>query len=188
MSYKKKDRIGHYLQNKRISAVLPHVKGKVLDIGCGTNEFKKHYHGETVGIDVFDWGGADLIVKDSSKLPYPDKSFDTITFIACIGHIINYKEVLKEANRLLRDDGKIIITSPPFSTRFWHRLRKRSDPDQIHRGIEKGETLGFTYDRMKEVLSETGFQIQEYKKFVFRLNRLFIGTKQNSQNVVKLEG
>ena len=57
----------------RIAAVLPHLRGRVLDVGCGTNELLLRYRRDSeqpgaidsVGIDVFDWPGADLLVEDS---------------------------------------------------------------------------------------------------------------------------
>jgi hypothetical protein len=60
-----KDTLGSYLLNWRIKAVLPHIHGRLLDIGCGTNDLVKSYKGEGVGIDVYQWGDVDLVVDDS---------------------------------------------------------------------------------------------------------------------------
>ena len=104
----------------RISIVLSMASGRLLDIGCGTNELVKRYRergGDGIGVDVHPWEGADMILENAAKLPFPDQNFDTITLIACINHIPNLIDVLREAKRLLQKRGRIIVTNltPGFS-------------------------------------------------------------------------
>ena len=131
----------------RIGVSLQAVKGKLLDIGCGTNRLVKAYRakgGEGTGVDVYQWDGVDLLVEDTSKLPFPDASFDTITFIACINHIPNRLDVLREAHRLLTPDGRVVLTNlPPGLSRLWHAWAFW-DNDQHERGMAEGEVFGFT--------------------------------------------
>ena len=63
-----------------------------------------------VGVDVYDWGGGAIIVNDSSNLPFADSSFDTITFLACLNHIPNRSDVIREAYRLIRPGGNLVVT------------------------------------------------------------------------------
>ena len=86
------------LEDERITAVLPFINGKLLDIGAGTNSLIKKY-GDGIGVDIFDWGGGALVVKDTSNLSFEDQSFDTVTFIACMNHIPYRKKVITEAKR-----------------------------------------------------------------------------------------
>lgn len=58
-----KDKLGKFLMEWRIRTVIPHIKGRLLDIGCGTNQLVKTYKGEGVGVDVYQWGYVDLIVE-----------------------------------------------------------------------------------------------------------------------------
>ena len=53
--------------DERHNFVLEHVKGKILDIGCGENLLVKQY-GNGVGVDVYPWGGIDALV-DTTFLP-----------------------------------------------------------------------------------------------------------------------
>ncbi|MFC1514712.1 class I SAM-dependent methyltransferase [Candidatus Omnitrophota bacterium] len=85
----------------RIAKALRNIKSdaKCLDIGCGDNKLIKRHRmrgGEGTGIDVYPWDGVDLIVEDSSKLPFEENSFDCVTFVASLNHIPNRAEVLKE--------------------------------------------------------------------------------------------
>lgn len=176
-----KDRLGKILLNKRIKAVLPHVSGRLLDIGCGTNSLVKTYNGNGVGVDVFQWGGADLIVKDTSSLPFDSGSFDTITIIASLNHIPNREAVLAEAHRLLTKDGTLIVTMiPPVVSRVWHFLRKPWDADQHERGMKPGEVYGIPAKRVKQLLSQSGFNVisEEYISFP-GFNRLTIAKITN---------
>src|SRR5262245_45100549 len=74
------------LEEERLEAVFPYVRGRLLDIGAGANTLVKRY-GNGVGVDVHDWGGGALVVQDSSKLAFSDGEFDTVTLIACLNHI-----------------------------------------------------------------------------------------------------
>ena len=93
------------LEEERMRAIIPRAQGRLLDIGCGRNMLIKAYRdkgGDGIGIDVHDYGGGGLIVEDSSDLPFPDGSFDTIVFAACLNHIPYRVKVLGEAHRLAK--------------------------------------------------------------------------------------
>jgi hypothetical protein len=76
------------LEEERLDAVLPHVHGRLLDIGAGPNTLVRRY-GNGVGVDVHDWGGGVMVVENTARLPFSDQTFDTITFVACLNHIPN---------------------------------------------------------------------------------------------------
>ena len=173
-----KDSVGKVLLDKRIRTVLPHISGNLLDIGCGTNELVKNYTGEGVGVDVYQWGNVDIVVKDTSKLPFDKQTFDSITIIAALNHIPNRKEVLIEAKRVLKEDGNLIITMiPPKISRIWHGIRKPWDADQSERGMKEGEVYGMSENDLENLLSDTGFEVKIKKKFMLGINNLTIATK-----------
>lgn len=174
-----KDILGRYLLNWRIKAVLPHIHGRLLDIGCGTNDLVKSYKGEGVGIDVYQWGDVDLVVDDSSKLPFDNAAFDTVTIIAALNHIPNRHEVLVEAHRVLRPNGGIIITMiPPKISAIWHFLRRPWDADQAERQMKPGEVFGLTPGEVRNLLFEAGFGILSERKFMFGINRITVAGRQ----------
>lgn len=170
------DAIGKMLEQKRIEVVLPYIKGELLDIGCGLNHLVRRYD-RGVGVDVFDWGDVDVVVKDSAHLHFPDKKFDTITVIAALNHIPNRKEVLKECERLLADDGELIISMiPPLISKIWHNFRASRDFDQKKRGMKQGEVYGLTKKQLVGLAEECGFELAECHTFML-VNTLYIFKK-----------
>ncbi len=45
----------------------------------------------------------------AEDLPYPDKSFDFAVFITSICFVDNPEKAIKEAHRIIKDNGDIII-------------------------------------------------------------------------------
>jgi SAM-dependent methyltransferase len=168
------------LENRRTKMVLAQTKGRLVDIGCGENRLVRQY-GNGVGVDVYDWGDVDAVVADTADLPFPDGSFDTASFVACLNHIPNRLEVLKEARRCLTNDGRVVVTmiSPTISV-VWHRIIRRWDADQTERGMKSGEVWGLTPRQVYALLEGAGFRIIRHKRFVFWLNHLYVGAKSET--------
>ena len=161
----------------RTGVVLRAVRGKLLDIGCGTNRLVAQYRrdgGDGVGVDVYPWPGVDQIVEDTSKLPYADASFDTISFVACINHIPNRVDVLREARRLLRPGGQVVLTNlTPRLSRIWHAWAFW-DADQHERGMAEGEVWGFTHEELVRLVATAGFELVACRGFSWGLNSLYV--------------
>lgn len=172
-----KDPLGKVLMRWRIGAVRPHLAGRLLDIGCGTNQLVRA-HGQGVGVDVFPWEGADLVVDDTAHLPFADGEFATVTIIAALNHIPNRREVLREAHRLLEPGGRIVLTMiPPRISALWHALRRPWDHDQTERGMQPGEVYGLTPTAMRALLAEAGFVVEREQRFMLGVNRVTIARK-----------
>ena len=102
--------------SERFDYVAREVQGYCLDIGCGYhNRFVTEWlGGNGVGIDVYQYAGLspDQIVPDMTHLPFEDRSFDSVTFIANLNHVPRSIRDLElaEAYRCLRPDGNIVVT------------------------------------------------------------------------------
>jgi SAM-dependent methyltransferase len=95
----------------------------ILDIGCGEGIFAWNLVDEKidVGIDPnareleraknFELYG-ELIACFGNAIPKPDKSFQTIFSNSVMEHIPEIEPVLREAHRLLKDDGTVYLTLP----------------------------------------------------------------------------
>jgi ubiquinone/menaquinone biosynthesis C-methylase UbiE len=172
------DPIGRALMKWRIATVLPYLSGRVLDVGCGTNELLRAYQGEGIGIDVHPWDGVDLIVENSARIPFEDNSFDTVSCVAALNHIPNREEFLLEAYRLIRPGGALVITMiPPRISRVWHFLQSPWDSDQKERGIKPGEVYGISLQEMRSLLRAAGFLIAREKGFMLGINRIYVAQK-----------
>ena len=163
----------------RHNAVLKHVKGTLLDIGCGENLLVKQY-GTGIGVDVYPWKGIDVLV-DTTHLPFPSDFFDTITLIASLNHIPSQirNKVLSEVKRVLKDDGKVLLTmlTPSISYVGHNFLWRWSDPDLQERGMKEGETWGFTPTQISSILLKSGLRLIHHEKFVYGLNHLYVAQK-----------
>jgi SAM-dependent methyltransferase len=165
----------------RTNLVLAQCEGRLLDIGCGENQLVQRYRlrGKTgIGTDIHDWGNVDLLVADTADLPLETGSFDTVTFVACINHIPNRREVLREARRLLSPNGKIVITNlTPTVSKIWHKWAFW-DADQHERGMKEGEVYGFTDRNLRELLKEAGFRVTAHSRFSWGLNNIYVANRE----------
>ena len=178
-----KDILGSFLRDWRVRTVLPHVRGRLLDIGCGTNKLVRSYEGDGVGVDVHQWGDVDVVVTDSADLPFEPESLDTVTIVATLNHIPNRTEVLAHAHTLLRPGGTIIITMiPPRISRVWHFLRRRWDADQTERGMKEGEVFGMSAGDVRGALLQEGFEIALTKGFMLGVNRITVARKPPTED------
>lgn len=163
------------LEAERINVVLPEIEGRLLDVGAGRNHLVQSY-GSGVGVDVYDWGGGVQIIKNSGCLPFEDRSFDTVTFVACLNHIPNRMEALREAARVLTPNGKVISTMiNPLLGAVGHRLWWYSE--ERKRGMMPGEVWGLWPNDIEKKLERTGFRLIRRKRFVYGLNNLFVARK-----------
>jgi SAM-dependent methyltransferase len=168
------DALGDVLMRRRIRAVLPHVTGRLLDVGCGSNKLVRYY-ANGIGVDVHPWPGADVIVRDTAALAWDAGAFDTVTIVAALNHIPNRADVLRECRRVLRPDGRIVITMlTPGTSRIWHWLRRRSDADQRDRGMQPGEVFGFTSTQLVDLFADAGFTLLARQRFMLGLNRVYV--------------
>ena len=166
------------IDDERVIMALKNTKGHVLDIGCGANNFVKSY-GDGVGVDVEAWKGCDVVIKDAAKLPFKKSEFDTVTYLACLNHIPNRDESVKDAYRVLASDGQLIITmiTPKWGA-FIHWLRFRNDPDHQERHIDHAhELMGMSPDHIKQIVDDAGFKKLVRKRFVYGLNNIYIASK-----------
>jgi ubiquinone/menaquinone biosynthesis C-methylase UbiE len=99
---------------------------KVLEVGCGDGRSLNYIINITqniIGIDNDDIAVKDakinfknypnvkILLAEASKLPFKDKSFDFVMCMTTFANFGNEKyKILKEMKRVLKDDGKIIIS------------------------------------------------------------------------------
>jgi len=164
------------LRDERINICLANAKGHILDIGCGEGNYLIKKWNDGIGVDVFPWDGVDKVI-DTTKLPFDDESFDTVTMLAVINHIVQRKQVLDECYRVLKKNGRILMTIPyPLVSFLRHKLAIW-DKDQTVRGMSEGEVYGFSESEISHMLQSSKFDFMGHKKFALGLNHLYIGVK-----------
>jgi len=164
------------LEGWRQAVTMQYVRGSMLDIGCGYNNLVHAYNGPGIGIDTYSWDGIDVQIGDAGALPFPDTCYDTVTIIAALNHIPNREAALKEAWRVLRPNGRLLVTMiEPITGWLAHILFKQDE--EMRGGFGKGEVKGMRRGEVRELISEAGFRLREERWFEFGLNWLFVASK-----------
>jgi SAM-dependent methyltransferase len=166
------------VDDERAIIALKHARGRVLDVGCGANNFVRTY-GNGIGVDVEPWAGIDQVIEDAAELPFEDESFDTVTYLASLNHIPNREEALREGFRVCKSGGQLLATMlSPRMGQFIHWLRKPHDPDQQDREIDHSEELlGIDPREMRRMIEAAGFREVRRKRFMIVINNLLIAER-----------
>ena len=136
-------------------------KKKVLDIGCWTGQLEKLISQEAkelVGLEPDKDAirvakktipGVSFFVGTAEKLPFRNRSFDTVIFLDVIEHIPAQTELkcLKEIYRVLKPKGILIL-----STNYKHPIGVLFDPAFWAFGHRH-----YGRDELRNMLTQTGF-------------------------------
>jgi len=138
-----------------ISKFAPNFKGKLLDFGCGSKPYKELFVNvdEYIGVDYDSQGHSHQgeaidFFYDGEVLPFENDSFDSIFTSEVFEHVFSLNKILNELNRVLKDNGQILITCPFV----WE---EHEIPNDYAR---------YTQFALKDLISNAGFEIVEFKK------------------------
>lgn len=171
-----------YLQQKRLKAALPWLKGKILDYGCGNSKLAAYCEPEAyLGIDR-DEKSLEIASNKfphhhfTSSLPESHTGFNTITMLAILEH---FSDPVSEVNRLLGfllPGGQIVLTTPHprgggiYTIGSLLGIFSRSAHDE-HNKL-------FTRKDLLKMAKSLNLQFQHYSKFLFGYNQLCILKKE----------
>lgn len=176
------------LRAERLALVLQKLDGRCLDIGAGDNMLLRLYrkHAKqtvaapaaeaSVGLDVFDWGAGCLIVENCRALPFGNGAFDTACFVACLNHIPERDQALREAHRVLRPGGTLIVTM--INRRIGeigHAIWWYSEDK--HRAQQDGEVMGINPSEVERLIMAAGFERPHRRRFLYGLNTMFLARR-----------
>jgi len=123
-----------------------------LDIGCGKRKLGN------INIDL-DRKCKPNIIADAHHLPFKPNLFNKIYCFEVIEHLDSPIKMLKEACRVLKNEGKIIISTPnPY---FWRRIIKSILKKEV---VHEGHITLFSLNELRNLLQKTQFNI-EYLDF-----------------------
>ncbi|MBK9292990.1 MAG: class I SAM-dependent methyltransferase [Oligoflexia bacterium] len=177
----------HWEKFSHVAAKIPDGSS-VLDLGCGPGSFlyvlsKQKKNINATGADLastqIEFAKKTVTSSNSNTinfknvdfnkayLPFEDSSFDYITCIEVIEHIHPHLalKTLSEAKRLLKPNGKIIVTTPNYRS-MWpvieYALEKLSPVKYHEQHISK-----FTPNALAKFLEAAGFNL-------LNINSLFV--------------
>lgn len=148
-----------------LKMVPPRAGMRVLDVGCGTGAQLERYAAAgcvVAGIDLSEamltrartrlGSTADLRVGDAVRLPFDDSVFDLATATLVLHEVPAGARdvVVREMQRVVRDDGRLLVTD--FHPGPWHFPR-----GWVYRGVSLvAETVARHRDRSHEFLATDG--------------------------------
>ncbi len=147
---------------KKLKLMASLAYGNCLDLGFAHNP--NVYLKDTVGVDIQrvpkpeNYKEICVLDFNKEKFPFQDKQFDTVLAGDVIEHLENPSMFLREINRVLKKDGKLLLSTP--NANYWwtiiHNWFLRlyvNDPDM-------GEHLcNWTILDMTRLLKLNGFKV-----------------------------
>lgn len=138
---------------QHISALTKNIDGIVLDVGCGKKPYQSLCNAiEYIGLEL-DTAENRLNKKadffyDGTSMPFEDKRFDSILSNQVFEHVFNPESFLTEMNRVLKMEGKLLMTVPFV----WDEHEQPYD-------YARYSSFG-----LKHILNEHGFELIEHRK------------------------
>lgn len=180
--------IGH-TRLRRILELAGDVKGKrIIDAGCARGYLGAQFRERgayVVGLDI----SSEVVAQAREKLDeaYPadleetwprelaENTFDMVVLAETLEHVFDPVAVLKQAHRVLKPGGSVLITTPNFLTWtnrigfLFGNFRYRSEGM-----FDFGHIRWFTYPYLRQVLRESGFVVVKERHIIFpgKLTRL----------------
>ena len=134
---------------KDLRRVLPHVQGRVLDVGCGDKPYgvwldKQVEH---VGIDVVPGPEVDILIEPDAQWPVESSAFDAVFCAQALEHVADLEQAVGEIDRVLVPEGLLIVTVP-----FIYNFHTQPGGSDYRR---------FSLDGLKQLFA--GYEILELK-------------------------
>jgi SAM-dependent methyltransferase len=129
-------------------AISTYAGKNVLDIGCGNKPYLKLFDSSCtyIGCDIIQSNQNKVdVISLATEIPLKNDSFDTIFSTQTIEHVFEHELMLKEAFRLVKKKGFLILSGPMY----WphHEI-----PYDFFRFTEYG---------FRSILEKVGFEVVE---------------------------
>ena len=150
-----------------IENIAKDIKGNLLDFGCGSKPYQNLFFvDEYVGVDIEVSGHKHNDSKvdfyyNGKVLPFKSETFDNVFSSEVFEHLFNIDEILCEINRVLKNDGYLLFTTPFV----W-------EEHEVPYDFGRYAIFG-----MEHILKKNGFSIVKQKKstdYISTIIQLFI--------------
>lgn len=147
---------------ENISILSNHIKGDMLDVGCGQKPYEKLFNSSRyIGLELDTIENrknkkADYFY-DGTTFPFQDNEFDSVIANEVFEHVFNLDNFLREIYRVLKPGG-ILLTTVPF---VWD---EHEQPYDFAR---------YTSFGLRHLLEKSGFEIIEHRKSVCDIRVVF---------------
>lgn len=138
---------------RHVASVAHLARGRVLDIGCGEQPFRKIFQGRVdriIGLDQLHTLHPNESIEvfgTALSLPFRDACFDSAISFQVLEHVPEPLDLLKEARRVLRPGSHLILTAP-------HIWNVHEAPHDYFR---------FTQFGLEHLFKKAGFEVVEVR-------------------------
>jgi ubiquinone/menaquinone biosynthesis C-methylase UbiE len=153
-----------------IESLCKNLGPPFLEVGVGTGRFAKALKIK-FGIDVstgalkFAKQKGILTTKaDGENLPFVDSLFGAVFIVVTLCFVEEPLKVLKEASRVLREDGAVILGLILKESPWANFYKKKGDAGNVFYRIAKFYSL----EELKAFVEKTGLKIEEISSTVFQ--------------------
>ena len=144
-------------------------EGNVLDVGF--TDLPNKYLKNPIGIDIVLPKERPENYKDTvqcnlnkENIPFADEFFDNIVAGDVIEHLENPPHFLREANRVLKNSGRLIICTPQAND-WWTTLHNWFFRKWVRDPDLGGHLQNWTFLDMIRILKKNGFEIKKIEGF-----------------------
>ena len=171
--------LAYKINNESFKRHMHLIKGRVVDLGCGTAPYKDDILSiadEYIGVDweksTHDLSNVDIIADLCEKLPLEDEYADTVVSFQVMEHLPEPGFFLSECRRILKKEGVLFLTVPFL----WHL---HEDPRDYYRYTRYGLEYMLQENGFVDIMVEenTGFWqmwILEFNQNTARLAKGFL--------------
>ena len=150
-----------------VKELLP-KKGIGVEIGVGSGRFAAPL-GIKYGVDpsekmleIAKQRGIEVKTGIAEKLPYDDASFDYALMVTTICFVDDIEQSFREAYRILKNDGKLIIGFVDKDSKIGKEYQKIKDKSLFY-----GPAIFFSVKEVESYLKKVGFNSFAYKQTIF---------------------
>ena len=151
---------------------------KILDVGCADGALLEPLilENDIYGIEISEHlcekakkRGLRVLATDLEKgIPFESKTFDIVVAAEILEHVENTDFFLSECNRVLKPDGKIILSVPNINNIFSPFIMLFFDyPPTSSSRYRSPHVRDFTLSTLKVALQNNSFMIEKIKGVVF---------------------
>lgn len=170
---------------------------KILDIGCGKGENcielgRKNNHSKIFGVDISKenidearrrnlLSNVEFLQGRGEKLSFNNNVFDEIYLLEVLEHVDNPKKTLQECSRVLKENGKLIITVPYPKSELILEKENKKYPEQIghQRRCSKEYIVDLAKENLLKLLKYKKYNSSEHLMWKYLFKRKFEITDQN---------
>ena len=163
-----------------LALLVPEKPGLVLDVPAGEGAFAVRARESGIEVQCGDLDISRFRVKgiecrhiDLNKgWPYASEMFDCVVSIEAVEHLENPWHLIREANRVLRPGGKLLVTTPNVLSirsrlsyllygypNYFHYMIERDSGTEKERPVDHINPVGFL--ELRHVLARSGFRVEQ---------------------------